>query len=192
MRCIWTWMKPQLCLGSRMKWTQPALGIWVANVPNYTSQAVRVLPNQKRVSPDASPTHFQYVRFVRNEIHMFLIHLHLNHQDVTQWCLCDLQISSAFFFNLKKENHILQSVDLKPQICTMKKNVCLLFSFFSLPSFKGGIANLQTHDFQKHLCQPLLPESPCLSHYYCGLLSWESVCVLWGRGWREDDLERNW
>ena len=62
--------------------------------------------------------------------------------------------SFHFFFNLKKrENHILQSVDLQPQICTMKKYVCLLFSFFPLSNFKGGIANLQTYDFQKHLQQ---------------------------------------
>lgn len=76
------------------------------------------------------------------------------------------------FFNLKKENHILQSVDLKPQICTMKKNVRLLFSFFSLPSFKGGIANLQTHDFQKHPCQLHGTQLPSpLFDYYCSLLS---------------------
>ena len=81
---------------------------------------------------------------------MFLVHLHLNHHDVTQQCLCDLKIFQSFFFHLKKENHILQSVDSKPQICTMKKNARLQFSFFSLPSFKGGVANVQAHGFQKH------------------------------------------
>lgn len=97
------------------------------------------------------PHSFPMCVLVRNGIHMFLIHLHLNHQDVAQRCFCDLQSLSVFFNLKKRENHILQSVDLRPQICTMKKYVCLLFSFFPLPNFKGGIANLQTYDFQKHL-----------------------------------------
>lgn len=185
-------MKPQLCLGSRMKWTQLALGIWVANVPNYTSQAVQILPNQKHVSPDASPTHFQYVCFVWNEIHMFLIHLHLNHQDVTQRCLCDLQISSVFFFNLKKENHILQSVDLKPQICTMKKNVRLLFFFL----FSSKLQRRHCQLANTWLPEASMPTACAWVSMSLSLLPRFLVmgkCVwVGGRGWREKNLERNW
>lgn len=102
--------------------------------------------------------------------------------------------SLLLYFNLKKENHILRSVDLKPQICTMKKNVRLLFSFFS--------------KLQRGYCQlanTWLPEASmptawaCVSIslslvFCCSLSSWEKcVCVWRGEGkWRENDLERNW
>lgn len=85
----------------------------------------------------------------------------------------------------------MQSVDLKPQICTMKKNARLLFSLFSLPSFKGDTANLQTHDFQKHPRQLQGLESPSLS-LITGVVSRHErsawVCVEGGRA--DNEFER--
>lgn len=66
----------------------------------------------------------------------------------------------------------------------MKKNMCLLFSFFLLPSFKGDAANLQTHD---------LPEASTSPVWARGCSALLIIIILHpgkGVGWREGKEER--
>lgn len=129
-------------------------------------------PSCSKLETDSARCHvpqFQCVCFVWSGIHRFLIHLHLNHQDVIQGCLCGSQRAcSSSLLIWKKKNHTLWSVDLKPQICTAKKKTgtCCFLSF-GFPSLKDGVANWQTQ-LNRRICTNRVGSS---THLLCILSS---------------------
>lgn len=110
------------------------------------------------------PHSFPMCVLVCNGIHMFLIYLHLNHQDVAQRCFCDLQILSVFFFLFEKEG---KSYFAKCRLATTNlynEEICVSAVFF-LPSSK----------FQRGHCQlanTWLPEASTATE-------WISLHFLW-------------
>lgn len=98
-----------------------------------------------------------------------------------------------FAFNLKKENHTLWSVDLKPQICTAKKKIgsCCFLSF-GFPSFKGRVANLANTQLNRRICTNRVGSSARLLFILSSSFSTGGGKGGWGRSGRGSLRQRKW